>query len=238
VASNPSLFFQISASLIPVLLLAGGWNQRFSPQKFLARQSKRDRYALGGLVSALVAAAIFAEFLAIAEAVSGASVPSAWRTIVVVDVLATMTTIIGIAVLAPWLRGVRGSQDVWVPIMICLLIGSVAGTVVLNNAIADGVDRRQRAVAVCIARNGLATGKDLIATVRDQDEQMALLARLETQIAVAKKARPLDKTRLADLRARRDSANVAFKGSLTFMTLLTNVAESQNNDDDYGGGTC
>jgi hypothetical protein len=107
VSPNTSLFFQIAAGLIPGLLFAGAINEGLRRRWFETLRLPTRRIVAAGAV-ALTAAVIFAEFVAIAEAVSADLYPSQWRAEVVADVLAIETILLAAGLLLPWLQGFAG----------------------------------------------------------------------------------------------------------------------------------
>src|SRR6266487_2511663 len=124
-AGNVSLFFQIAAGLIPVLLLASSINE--SLRDWFDDLSAGARLAFTLFAVPITAAAVVAEFVAIAEAVSGDLVVSAWRVIFVADVLAIGTMVLACSFVLPWLKKFRVIQS-WPGVMTGILVILVGAT--------------------------------------------------------------------------------------------------------------
>lgn len=144
-----TLFFQIAAGLIPAFLLAGGLNQGFKIHVRGVRQRRVD-FQVRAVASLFVIAIVVAEFFAIAEAVSGNLVPSAYRTVIVADVLALQTAVLGARFLYPFFP--RRSGSAFITLVVAVMAAGTVGLWMLSDAAERATSRRTAALSFCVHR--------------------------------------------------------------------------------------
>jgi hypothetical protein len=195
VSPNTSLFFQIAAGLIPVLLFAGAINDGLRKRWFETLRLPTRRIVAAGAV-VLAAAVILAEFVAIAEAVSSDLYPSRWRAEVVADVLEIETILLAADFLVPWLHGFAGFRRFFremltgaLTVFLLVVWGAVAGLWLLNESVNKAASRHDAAVFHCVQRASLDQRRE---TIEAED----LVDRASSRAA---KARAV----LANLRSRK-----------------------------------
>jgi hypothetical protein len=242
VTSDPALFFQIAAGLIPVLLLAGGLNGVVRPKRLLARLSKANRIMLVAIVTLGIGLAVAAEFVAISEAVAPSLLPSATRVAFVADVLAFATVLTAAAFLLPWLQGVGFKLEAWYshPLLPALLIGSFVGIGFLSSAVYDSVGVRNTARGYCLQKaivEMLVAQRD--SARRASDDELAL-RKLELKIAVVSRKKPVDKIALRDLRYEKSAieSDLDLTNNLTTAVIPLVVPGKHTPEDAYATVGC
>jgi hypothetical protein len=206
VRSEPSLFFQIAAALIPGLLLAGAVQKSFRPERF------RDRRALAFLVGFVIAvyawACIVAEVLALKQSVSATSIPPEGTTRFVVWVLVVGTAVAAAAFAIPWVEGALPPFNLFWKVILSLLLGALTvyllflGSNSIRNAVHDATVDQLHAQTYCVLR---VEADALASSIESQERYRNLTTQIDaglTQIRKALREKPRDEAKIEDLYIR------------------------------------
>jgi hypothetical protein len=209
VRAEPALFFQIAAALIPVLLFSGV-SRSLKPGSL--RSLPPSQLVMVGLLilGPPVLAAVVAEFIAISEAVSAKSVPSAFRTVFVADVLAAGTVCLAVALFLPWLPKRRDEQAlaispraVWPGIFFVIVVSTI-GLWLLSGAVNEAINIRAAEEAACIRKFSIDQEREQIDARDRLERQGAEIERVRGQIRQVRRKRPINEAQLKGLQARND----------------------------------
>jgi hypothetical protein len=163
--TGPQLFFQIAAALIPALLFAGSTGYR--PQRVLALVGTGiGRIVVIGFVVALALAAVVAEYLSIAGALSPSVAPSPYRIVFVANVIALSTVFVAVGSVTPWLEGRKLRSELadvsfWpspppptrgpavVVVISSMVVIATFGSGVLSESVGESLEQRALALQYC-----------------------------------------------------------------------------------------
>lgn len=204
--SEPSLFFQIAAALIPGLLLAGVVQKSFRPERF------GNRRVLGFLVGFVIAtyafACVLAEFLALKESVSATALPPESTTKFVVWVLVVGTAVAAGAFAIPWVEKALPSFSPLWKVILWLVLGAGTGYVLLlgsssiGDAVHDASVDQVYAQTYCVLR---VEADAMASSIESQERCRTLTAKIDAglkQIRKALRERPRDEGTIEDLYVR------------------------------------
>jgi hypothetical protein len=191
VGPGSSLFFQIAAGLIPILLFAGGMSESFRTRWF-ERLSAGTRGVVAAAAIVITVAVVLAEFFAIAEAVSADLVFPTWRAAFVADVLAVETLLVACAFLVPWLQGFpvirrtfrRAGHPGFALLATGVVLAGLASSLwLLSDAALTAASRRDASVAYCVERRGLDHQREFIEAEALLDTASQRLDRARASVA-------------------------------------------------------
>jgi hypothetical protein len=228
-----SLFFQIAAALIPVLIFASGLNSAFKPGRVIRAAKKDERRLVIGAVLAIAVVAIVAEFFAISEAVAGTPLVSPFRLAVVANALALAATLVAIVFVAPWLLafGMSGRTLGWAAAFL-VLPATLLGVTALSRAAYTAAERANDARIFCLRSFAAEHRRQLLEAEDRADRHAAEVESLNAQINRLSKNPMANRARVKTLEQRLRRATDDYKRDLEYQGLLLELIQPPAPDEE------